>query len=119
LVVKPPRDRQQAADIAGKPVSGTWPALAGKDWMTSSRAVQEWGAGHQHSPHSCFPLTFSKLARETCIRSLASLRRDTQNQDRFLLDVLHMFLSWAIIESRNFGRAICDLSVRCAIITCG
>jgi hypothetical protein len=29
-----------AADIARKPASGTWPALGGKNWMTSSRAVQ-------------------------------------------------------------------------------
>ena len=27
----------KAADIAGEPVSGTWPALAGRNWMTSSR----------------------------------------------------------------------------------
>jgi hypothetical protein len=41
------RHRQQATDIAGNSVSGTWPGLAGKDWMTSGRAVEEPGTGHQ------------------------------------------------------------------------
>jgi putative transposase len=35
---------QQAADNAGKPVSGTRPAVARNSWMTASRVVQDGGA---------------------------------------------------------------------------
>jgi hypothetical protein len=38
------RHRQQDADIAGETVSGTWPAAAGRCWMTASQVVQEWVA---------------------------------------------------------------------------
>ena len=49
---------QQAAAIAGEPVSGRWPALARRCWMTTSQVVQQPVTAQFSIPRSCHSFTW-------------------------------------------------------------